>query len=132
MYGVDMPPERRQQVIKKHGERGPDGKYVNVGWPNYVKGIGDDEIARWRRDAGSHGRHAGAHRRADQDSTRMCSPSLNATTTRSTLRPSSQNGYASTWAKRPRPSSADGCCLAWKRTVFALDKEADVGVRRQV
>ena len=47
MYGVDMPPERRAQVIAKHGERGADGKYVNVGWPNYVRGIlSDDEIGK--------------------------------------------------------------------------------------
>jgi len=47
MYGVDMPPERRAEVVKRHGERGDDGKYVNVGWPKYVKGIlSDEEIAK--------------------------------------------------------------------------------------
>ena len=46
MYGVDMPAARRKSICQKHTERGPDGKYLNVGWPNYVTGIlSDDEIA---------------------------------------------------------------------------------------
>ena len=39
LYGVDMPPERREAISKLHAERGPDGAYKNVGWPNYVRGV---------------------------------------------------------------------------------------------
>eukprot|EP00928_Gymnodinium_smaydae_P023598 TRINITY_DN19417_c0_g1_i1.p1 TRINITY_DN19417_c0_g1~~TRINITY_DN19417_c0_g1_i1.p1 ORF type:complete len:250 (-),score=69.80 TRINITY_DN19417_c0_g1_i1:88-837(-) len=39
LYGVDLTRERRDAVLRKHGERGADGKYVNVGWPSYVEGI---------------------------------------------------------------------------------------------
>jgi len=46
LYGVDMPDERRKEVFKMHGERLPNGKPKNAGWPNYVKGIlSDAEIA---------------------------------------------------------------------------------------
>ena len=39
LYGVDMAEERRKEVFKLHGERLPDGKPANPGWPNYVRGV---------------------------------------------------------------------------------------------
>lgn len=39
LYGIELTPERRQEILKLHGERRPDGKPANPGWPNYVKGV---------------------------------------------------------------------------------------------
>ena len=39
LYGIDLTPERRQEILNLHAERRPDGKPANPGWPNYVKGV---------------------------------------------------------------------------------------------
>ena len=33
LYGVDIPPARRAEIMTKFYQRGEDGKYVNAGWP---------------------------------------------------------------------------------------------------
>ena len=131
MYGVDMPPERRAEVVKKHGERGPDGKYCNVGWPNYVKGIlSDTEIAKVEAiDASDFSwaarkvRVVAQIKELDADVISLVECDDYKEFFEEELK---KLGYDSTWAKRPRPNSADGCCLAWKRHIFTLDKPADV------
>jgi len=129
MYGVSMPPERRAKIIAKHGEKGPDGKYVNVGWPNYVRGIlSEEEIAKVEavdRDAfsweGRKGRlmNVVADLNADVISLVECDHYHDFF--KGELE---KLGYDMMWAKRPRPNSADGCCIAWKRSLFELDQPA--------
>lgn len=55
LYGVDMPEERRRRIIKLHHERDSEGRYVHLGWPNYVRGIlSDEEIKQVERVHGEH------------------------------------------------------------------------------
>merc|ERR1719428_2017025 len=50
LYGADLSAERRAEIMAKFYEKGADGKYCNVGWPNYVRGIlSDEEIAEVER-----------------------------------------------------------------------------------
>jgi len=131
MYGVDMPAERRSKVIEKHGERGDDGKYVNVGWPKYVKGIlSDEEIAKVEAvDQADFSWEARKLRVVEQirsldaDVVSLVECDDYHEFFEAQL---ASMGYDSTWSKRPRPGSADGCCIAWKRHVFTLDKPAAV------
>eukprot|EP00929_Paragymnodinium_shiwhaense_P023109 TRINITY_DN14552_c0_g2_i2.p1 TRINITY_DN14552_c0_g2~~TRINITY_DN14552_c0_g2_i2.p1 ORF type:complete len:578 (+),score=119.31 TRINITY_DN14552_c0_g2_i2:89-1822(+) len=125
LYGVDMPPERRKRVNAKHGEKGPNGNYLNEGWPNYVQGILSEEEQRqvekvheecfaWEPRKFRLLDHI---RQLDADTLSLVEcdyyeeffkPELN------------KLGYESVWVKRPRPSSHDGCCIAWRRGVFEL------------
>ena len=125
LYGVELSAERRQTICKKHVERGPDGKYLNVGWPNYVRGILTDvEIAKVEavdRDVFAW----------DMRKERLmeCIAALDADVLSLVecdhfddfFQPRLQAlGYDTVWSQRPRPSSHDGCCLAWKRHIFEL------------
>lgn len=125
LYGVELSAERRQAICKKHVERGPDGKYLNVGWPNYVRGILTDvEIAKVEavdRDVFAW----------DMRKERLmeCIAALDADVLSLVecdhfddfFQPRLQAlGYDTVWSQRPRPSSHDGCCLAWKRHIFEL------------
>eukprot|EP00930_Biecheleria_cincta_P044453 TRINITY_DN30571_c0_g1_i2.p1 TRINITY_DN30571_c0_g1~~TRINITY_DN30571_c0_g1_i2.p1 ORF type:complete len:628 (+),score=110.60 TRINITY_DN30571_c0_g1_i2:28-1884(+) len=125
LYGIDMPEERRQKIIKLHGERLPCGKPANAGWPNYVKGVlSEDEIAQVERvhkadfawDARKD-RLLRIIREMDCDLLSLVEcdhfedhfgPVL------------TDMGYEVTWKKRPRPNSTDGCCIAWRRGIFRL------------
>jgi len=126
LYGVDMPPERRKQIVKKHGEKGADGKYVNVGWPNYVRGIlSDDEIAKVEAIDAAH--FAWEPRKLKLMATikELNSDVLSLVECdhyddyfKAELE---KMGYDTIWSKRPRPGSHDGCCIAWKRSLFQLE-----------
>ena len=131
LYGVDMPAERRAEICAKHVERGPDGKYCNVGWPNYVRGIlSDEEIAKVEEVNASDFNWEARKVRvlaqiaeldADVLSLVECDDYKEFFEAELT-----KLGYDSSWAKRPRPNSADGCCIAWKRHMFVLDKPAAI------
>lgn len=125
LYGVDMPPERREQVSQKHQQRGPDGRPVNEGWPAYVQGIlSEEEIAEVERINTLHfswdTRQARLmtvikNMKADILSLVECDnfedffkKELDAL------------GYDCLWEKRPRNASKDGCCVAWRRSAFDL------------
>ena len=43
LYGVSISQERRDAIMKKFYEKGPDGKFANAGWPKYVDGILSEE-----------------------------------------------------------------------------------------
>mmetsp|Transcript_9291 Transcript_9291/g.20710 ORF Transcript_9291/g.20710 Transcript_9291/m.20710 type:complete len:608 (+) Transcript_9291:115-1938(+) len=131
LYGVEMPPERREQVVAKHLQRDAQGKFVNVGWPSYVRGILTDaeiEVV----EAIDRDRFAWPARRerivaqiraldADVISLVECDDYEEYFEEQLRLL-----GYDSTWCKRPRPSTRDGCCIAWKRHMFTLDKPVGV------
>ena len=122
LYGLpDLSEERRAEILAKFYERGPDGRFCNVGWPNYVRGpdwelLTEDEQRRvsvvhercfaWevRRE-----KLIRAIREMDADlfSLVECDhyhdffePKLGA------------HGFDSIWRKRPRRSSDDGCAIS--------------------
>jgi hypothetical protein len=39
LYGPTISNERREAIMKKFYQKGPDGKFANEGWPKYVDGI---------------------------------------------------------------------------------------------
>ena len=126
LYGVDMPAERRDAICKKHVEKDAEGKYVNVGWPNYVKGIlTDDEIATveavhardFAWDARKHQLMA-TIRELDADVLSLVECDHFEDFFKAELW---ALGYDTMWSKRPRPNSDDGCCIAWKRHLFVVD-----------
>eukprot|EP00933_Yihiella_yeosuensis_P016818 TRINITY_DN14227_c0_g1_i1.p1 TRINITY_DN14227_c0_g1~~TRINITY_DN14227_c0_g1_i1.p1 ORF type:complete len:670 (-),score=113.93 TRINITY_DN14227_c0_g1_i1:205-2148(-) len=125
LYGVDMPDDRRAQIVKLHQTRLPDGKPANPGWPNYVRGVLSDEeqkvvelynddVFAWekRKD-----KLVDVIRQIDTDV--LCLVECDHYDDH--FRPALESmGYASIWKKRPRPSSLDGCCVAWKVSMFEL------------
>lgn len=131
LYGIDMPQERRQQVFKLHGERKPDGKPANAGWPNYVKGVlTPEEIQKVEEE---HRKHFAWETRKDrlleviEDMDADVLSLVECDHYEDHFKPALEKmGYDSTWRKRPRPSSADGCCLAWRRGIFELIAEESV------
>lgn len=131
LYGIELTPERRQEILKLHGERRPDGKPANPGWPNYVKGVLTPEEIKQVEEV--HQNSFAWERRKDRllDVIRdMDSDVLSLVECdhyEDHFKPAlEQMGYESTWRKRPRPSSADGCCLAWRRGIFSLLAEESV------
>jgi len=131
LYGIDMPQERRQQVFKLHGERKPDGKPANPGWPNYVKGVlTPEEIQKVEEE---HRKHFAWETRKDrlleviEEMDADVLSLVECDHYEDHFKPALEKmGYDSTWRKRPRPSSADGCCLAWRRGIFELIAEESV------
>lgn len=131
LYGIDMPPEKRKQVFKLHGERKADGKPANPGWPNYVKGIlTPEEIQKVEEE---HQKNFAWETRKDRllDVIGEMDADLLSLVEcdhyEDHFKPALERlGYGSTWRKRPRPSSADGCCLAWRRQLFDLVAEESV------
>ena len=127
LYGVDMPHERRAQIIAKHGEKGTDGKYVNVGWPNYVRGIlTDEEIAKVEAIDQTAFAWEPRKRRLMAQIAELNSDVLSLVECdhyddffKAQLE---ALGYDTLWGKRPRPDSHDGCCIAWKRGLFELQQ----------
>ena len=125
LYGVDMPPERRKEILRLHGERLPDGKPANPGWPNYVKGVLTPEEIQTVEE--THRRCFAWEVRKDRllDQIREMDCDLLSLVEcdhyDDHFRPALEKlGYASTWRKRPRPTSDDGCCVAWRRCLFDL------------
>lgn len=123
LYGVDMPPERRAAIVAKHGERGPDGKHCNVGWPNYVNGIlSEVEQAAVKRE---HDKVFAWEQRKDklltviEDMDADLLSLVECDHYEDHFKPALEAmGYESVWQKRPRKSSADGCCIAWNSSIF--------------
>jgi len=125
LYGVDMPEERRKSVFKLHGEFGPDGKPVNAGWPNYVRGVlSDEEIAAVERVDREHFAWEQRKDRLVQVIQGMDSDLLSLVECDhfdDHFKPALEAmGYEMIWKKRPRPNSADGCCIAWRKGLFEL------------
>lgn len=124
LYGVDMPEERRQKIIKLHGERLPSGKPANAGWPNYVKGVlSEEEIAQVERVHKSDfawdmrkDRLVQVIRDIDCDLLSLVECDHYEDHFQPAL---TDMGYDSVWKKRPRPNSTDGCCIAWRRGLFS-------------
>ena len=125
LYGIDCPPERREQIMTKFYQRGEDGRYVNAGWPKYVTGIlTDAEMATVEKIDEQH--FAWSSRRprvrdeilaldADlislvelDDYEEYFKPELHA------------RGYSSVFKKRPRDSSKDGCGIFFRTSAFEL------------
>jgi hypothetical protein len=125
LYGVDMPEERRALVHAKHRERDANGKYINVGWPNYVRGIlSEKEIAAVELEHSLSFEWEGRKLRLVQAITELDADVLSLVECdhyvdffRERLE---ALGYDTVWMKRPRPSSTDGCCIAWKRHATTL------------
>jgi len=131
LYGVDMPAERRKEIFRLHGQRLPDGKPANAGWPNYVQGVLTKEEQKtvervnleqfaWER---RKGRLMAEIKSMDADIISLVEcdhyedhfkPGLVAL------------GYDSLWQKRPRPACQDGCCIAWRRSALELVKSSHV------
>jgi len=131
LYGVDMTQERRQQVFKLHGERKPDGKPANPGWPNYVKGVLTPEEIQKVEEV--HRKHFAWETRKDrlleviEEMDADVLSLVECDHYEDHFKPALEKmGYDSTWCKRPRPSSADGCCLAWRRGIFEFIAEESV------
>lgn len=125
LYGVDMPHERRKQIINLHQERGSDGKFKHVGWPAYVQGVLSEEeqrtVERVHHEHFSWDQRKGKLikiiRQMDADLLSLVEcdhyedyfkPRLKAM------------GYGLLWKKRPRNGSLDGCLVAWRSCIFEL------------
>jgi len=117
--------KKAEAVGLKHCEKGADGKYINVGWPNYVTGIlTPEEIAAVEE---THARHFDWEKRApkivdtirDLDTDVLSLVELDKY--QDFFQPRlEQMGLDSVWTKRPRLSSHDGCAICWKRSKFEL------------
>lgn len=125
MYGCDIAPERRKQIMQKFYEKDESGRFANAGWPKYVTGIlTAEEIATVETVHKQH--FAWEVRKAavletmlnlDADLLSLVEldefdeyfkPALDA------------KGYDAVWKKRPRASSADGCAIVYRRGIFSL------------
>ncbi|CAE8599296.1 unnamed protein product, partial [Polarella glacialis] len=125
LYGPEVCKDRRAQIKRLHVERTPDGKLVNAGWPNYVRGILSpaeqveveqvhEEHFSWERR--KH-RIIEVIRGMDADVPSMVELDHYQTF----FKPELDNlGYDAVWCKRPRNTSHDGCCIAWRRSAFEL------------
>jgi len=125
LYGVDMPESRRAEIVKLHQQRGPDGKPVNAGWPNYVRGVlSEEEIKKVEAiDAQDFNWEARKDRLVDviRDMDSDLLSLVECDHYEDHFKPALEKmGYDSVWRKRPRPSSADGCCIAWKKGFFEI------------
>jgi Ca2+-binding EF-hand superfamily protein/mRNA deadenylase 3'-5' endonuclease subunit Ccr4 len=131
LYGVDMPEERRAQIFKMFSQRGPDGKPVNAGWPNYVKGILTEEEIKaveqihatafaWecRKD-----RLLEVIYQMDADILSLVECDYYESHFKAAL---NAKGYDCVWKKRPRNASKDGSCIAWRRGLFDLVAQESV------
>jgi len=125
LYGVNMTEDRRQQILRLHAQRGPDGKPLNAGWPAYVKGVlSPDEIAEVERVNSEvfswnkrKDRLLEVVRNMDADILSLVECDHYEDHFKAGL---AALGYDSTWKQRPRPNSYDGCCVAWMREKFEL------------
>lgn len=125
LYGVHMTEERRQSIFKLHGERLPDGKPANPGWPAYVRGVLSEEeqreVERVNRDIFSWEKRKDRLLEVIRDMDTDILSLVECDHYEEFFKPGLANlGYDSVWKQRPRPASLDGCCVAWRRHTFEL------------
>lgn len=131
LYGVEMTPERRKEIMKLFSERGPDGKPVNAGWPNYVRGVLSEqeqtEVERIGREHFAWDKRKDRLVTAIRDLGADVMSIVECDNYENFFKPELEKlGYDSIWKQRPRAASKDGCCVAWKRDLFELVAETSV------
>mmetsp|Transcript_63293 Transcript_63293/g.119860 ORF Transcript_63293/g.119860 Transcript_63293/m.119860 type:complete len:608 (+) Transcript_63293:118-1941(+) len=126
LYGIDLTEEKRKAIIKLHKERDSNGKYLNIGWPNYVRGVLSQEEIKKVEDV--HHEVFSWDKRKDRvievirDLDVDLLSIVECDNYEETFRPALETmGYTSLWRQRPRSSSKDGCCIAWRSHLFQLE-----------
>mmetsp|Transcript_79549 Transcript_79549/g.170526 ORF Transcript_79549/g.170526 Transcript_79549/m.170526 type:complete len:681 (-) Transcript_79549:33-2075(-) len=125
LYGVHMPEERRKAIFKLHGERLPDGKPANPGWPAYVRGVLSEEeqheVERVNREIFGWENRKDKLLEVIRDMDSDLLSLVECDHYEEFFKPGlAAMGYDSVWKQRPRPASLDGCCIAWRRNTFEL------------
>ena len=125
LYGIDCPPPRRDEIMKKFYQRGEDGRYVNAGWPKYVDGIlSAEEKATVERIDEKHFSWTSRKPRLLEEILRLDADLLSLVELddyEEYFKPELHaRGYSSVWKKRPRDSSKDGCGIFFRTSTFDL------------
>ena len=128
MYGLPegaMPESRRAAIMSKFYERGPDGKYCNIGWPNYVEGLLTEEEKE--QIVSVHEKFFAWEARGERLFETVIRTNADLISLveldlyESFWKPRMEAaGYSSAYRKRPRAASADGCGIFWRSNLFTL------------
>ena len=126
LYGCpDMNEGLRERITAKFYERGPDGKFCNLGWPKYAIGLLTDEQQRLVEE--EHERHFAWEARRERllQTVRETNSDLISLVELDRYeefwKPEMEKlGFDSAYRKRPRKASADGCGIFWRRHLFEL------------
>ena len=114
--------------MTKFYERDQQGKLVNVGWPNFVKGLLSDEEQR-QIEACNERYFVWDVRRAKLLDTVLGTGAdlislVELDLYESFWQPNMHtHGYDSVYRKRPRATSRDGCGIFWRRKLFTLEAQ---------
>jgi len=119
LYGVDLTPEQRADIMRLYYERGPNGEYN--GWPKYVEGVlSPEEIAAVEQEE--------VHFEWENRKVKLVDEIQTLDADIISLVeldhfPYFEQNLCDQWDgvfhKRPRQSSQDGCGVFWRRTKFA-------------
>ena len=131
LYGLPagaMPDSRREAIMTKFYERDQQGKLVNVGWPNFVRGLLSDEEQQ-QIEACNERYFVWDVRRAKLLDTVLGTGAdlislVELDLYESFWQPNMhEHGYDSVYRKRPRAASRDGCGIFWRRKLFTLEAQ---------
>jgi len=121
----DLTEDLRRRVTEKFYERGPDGKFCNLGWPKYAVGLLTEEQQHAIEE--EHERHFAWHNRRDrllktvQETNSDLLSLVELDRYEEFWKPEmAKLGFESAYRKRPRKASADGCGIFWRRHLFEL------------
>ena len=131
LYGLPagaMPDSRREAIMTKFYERDQQGKLVNVGWPNFVRGLLSDEEQRQIEACNERYFVWDVRRTKLLDTVLGTGADLISLVEldlyESFWQPNMHtHGYDSVYRKRPRATSRDGCGIFWRRKLFTLEAQ---------
>ena len=131
LYNANVTSNERAALIERFYEKGPAGRYVNLGWPTWAEDIlsAERRAAVEAYDAEFFSWDARSERLWAQVEGAACDVVTLAECDHyndfwnAKFRDA---GYSSVWRKRPRASSTDGCAIAWRHSTFELVAHAGV------
>eukprot|EP00403_Amphidinium_massartii_P002470 CAMPEP_0178372250 /NCGR_PEP_ID=MMETSP0689_2-20121128/1254_1 /TAXON_ID=160604 /ORGANISM="Amphidinium massartii, Strain CS-259" /LENGTH=826 /DNA_ID=CAMNT_0019992163 /DNA_START=82 /DNA_END=2559 /DNA_ORIENTATION=+ len=123
LYGADVSEELRGRILKKFYEKDEAGKYVNVGWPNYVQDLLSEEqqMAVEQTQRLHFDWSIRRKRLIDEIQASDCDiMSLVEMDEYEDFQGELATQWDGIFRKRPRESSKDGCAIFWRRVKFSF------------